>query len=134
MSEYRAPIRDMLFVLNELAELDGIAQMPGCEEASADVVTAVLEEASRFAEEVLSPLNRVGDREGARFQDGQVTMPKGFKEAYKLFAESGWTALGRKIGVGRAGLADSGGDTGHRDVEIGKSCVFAVPLAHRRRY
>ena len=104
MSEYRAPIRDMLFVLNELAELDEIAQMPGCEEASADVVTAVLEEASRFAEEVLSPLNRVGDREGARFQDGQVTMPKGFKEAYKLFAESGWTALGSEPEWGGQGL------------------------------
>ena len=104
MSEYRAPIRDMLFVLNELAELDEIAQMPGCEEASTDVVTAVLEEASRFAEEVLSPLNHVGDREGARFQDGQVTMPKGFKEAYKLFAESGWTALGSESEWGGQGL------------------------------
>ena len=104
MSEYRAPIRDMLFVLNDLAGLDEIAQLPGCEEASADVVAAVLEEAGKFAEEVLSPLNRVGDREGTHFHDGQVTMPKGFKEAYKLFADSGWTALGSEPEWGGQGL------------------------------
>ena len=57
MSEYRAPIRDMQFVLKELAGLDEVIQLPGCEEASADVVDAILEEAARFAEEVLSPLN-----------------------------------------------------------------------------
>ena len=104
MSEYRAPIRDMQFVLKELAGLDEIAQLPGCEEASADVVDAVLEEAAKFAEGVLSPLNSVGDREGAQFQDGQVTMPKGFKEAYKLFAESGWTAIGSEPEWGGQGL------------------------------
>ncbi len=104
MSEYRAPIREMQFVLKELAGLDEVAQLPGCEEAAADVVDAVLEEAAKFAEGVLSPLNVVGDREGAQFQDGQVTMPKGFKEAYKLFAESGWTALGSETEWGGQGL------------------------------
>ena len=104
MSEYRAPIRDMQFVLKELAGLDEVAQLPGCEEASADVVDAVLEEAAKFAEGVLSPLNSLGDREGAQFQDGQVTMPKGFKEAYKLFAESGWTAIGSEPEWGGQGL------------------------------
>jgi alkylation response protein AidB-like acyl-CoA dehydrogenase len=104
MSEYRAPIRDIQFVLKELAGLDEVAQLPGCEEAAADVVAAVLEEAARFAEGVLSPLNSVGDREGALFKDGQVTMPKGFKEAYTLFAESGWTALGCEPEWGGQGL------------------------------
>ncbi|MFZ4537472.1 acyl-CoA dehydrogenase [Propionivibrio sp.] len=104
MSEYRAPIRDMQFVLKELAGLDEIAQLPGCEEADADVVDAVLEEAAKFAEGVLSPLNMVGDREGAQFKDGQVTMPTGFKEAYKLFAESGWTALNSEPEWGGQGL------------------------------
>ena len=104
MSEYRAPIRDMQFVLKALAGLDEVAQLPGCEEASADVVDAVLEEAAKFAEGVLSPLNSAGDREGAHFQDGQVTMPKGFKEAYKLFAESGWTALSSDPEWGGQGL------------------------------
>ncbi len=104
MSEYRAPIRDMQFVLKELAGLDEIALLPGCEEATADVVDAVLEEAARFAETVLSPLNVVGDLEGAQFHDGQVAMPRGFKAAYKLFAESGWTALGAEPQWGGQGL------------------------------
>ena len=104
MSEYRAPIRDMQFVLKELAGLDEVVQLPGCEEASADVVDAILEEAAKFAEGVLSPLNIVGDKEGALFKDGQVTMPRGFKEAYKQFAESGWTALGCEPEWGGQGL------------------------------
>ena len=104
MSEYRAPIRDMQFVLKELAGLDEIVLLPGCEEASADVVDAVLEEAARFAETVLSPLNAVGDVEGAQFLDGQVIMPKGFKAAYKLFAESGWAALRSEAQWGGQGL------------------------------
>ena len=104
MSEYRAPVRDMQFVLKELAGLDEVAQLPGCEEAAADVVDAVLDEAAKFAEGVLSPLNRVGDRDGAHFADGRVTMPSGFKDAYKLFAESGWTALGCDPEWGGQGL------------------------------
>ncbi len=104
MSEYRAPIREMQFVLKELAGLDEVAQLPGCEEAAADVVDAVLEEAAKFAEGVLSPLNAVGDREGAQFKEGCVTMPTGFKEAYKLFAESGWTALASDPEWGGQGL------------------------------
>ena len=104
MSEYRAPIRDMQFVLKELAGLDEVIQLPGCEEASADVVDAILEEAARFAEEVLSPLNASGDRQGARFEAGQVTMPEGFKEAYQLFAASGWTALSSEPEWGGQGL------------------------------
>jgi len=93
MSEYFAPIRDMQFVLKELAGLDQVAQLPGCEDATPDLVDAVLEEAAKFAEGVLSPLNIPGDQEGAKWSDKAVTMPKGFKEAYKLFAESGWPAL-----------------------------------------
>ena len=104
MSEYRAPIRDMQFVLKELAGLEELAKLPGCEEATPDVVDAVLEEAAKFAEEVLSPLNASGDKEGARFSEGKVTTPKGFKEAYRLFAESGWTALGSEPEWGGQGL------------------------------
>ncbi|MBK8579412.1 MAG: acyl-CoA dehydrogenase C-terminal domain-containing protein [Candidatus Accumulibacter sp.] len=104
MSEYIAPIRDMQFVLKELAGLDEVAQLPGCEEATPDLVDAVLEEAGRFAEEVLSPINWSGDQEGARWQDKAVTMPAGFKEAYKLFADSGWTALACEPEWGGQGL------------------------------
>ena len=97
MSEYVAPLRDMQFVLKELAGIDQVAQLPGYEDASVDLVDAVLEEAAKFANGVLSPLNIPGDREGATWSanDGKpgVTMPAGFKDAYKLFAESGWTAL-----------------------------------------
>jgi len=104
MSEYIAPVRDMQFVLKELAGLEQVAQLPGCEEATPDLVDAVLEEAARFAEEVLSPLNWPGDQEGARWHDKTVTMPAGFKEAYRLFAESGWTALGSEPEWGGQGL------------------------------
>jgi alkylation response protein AidB-like acyl-CoA dehydrogenase len=104
MSEYSAPVRDMQFVLQELAGLLQVAQLPGYEEATPDLVNAVLEEAAKFAEGVLSPLNVIGDREGAQWQDQQVTMPKGFKEAYRLFAESGWTALGVEAQWGGQGL------------------------------
>ena len=104
MSEYIAPIRDMQFVLKELAGLDQVAQLPGCEEATPDLVDAVLEEAAKFAEGVLSPLNWSGDQEGAQWRDTVVSMPKGFKEAYKLFAESGWTSLQSEPEWGGQGL------------------------------
>ena len=104
MSEYFAPLRDMQFVLKELAGLEQVAQLPGCEEATADLVDAVLEEAARFATEILSPLNWPGDQEGAKWHDKEVTMPPGFKEAYKLFADSGWTALASEPEWGGQGL------------------------------
>ncbi|MCM8600348.1 MAG: acyl-CoA dehydrogenase [Candidatus Accumulibacter sp.] len=104
MSEYVAPVRDMQFVIHELAGLEQVAQLPGCEEASSDLVDAVLEEAAKFAEEVLSPLNWPGDQEGAQWRDKAVTMPPGFKDAYKLFADSGWTALACEPEWGGQGL------------------------------
>jgi len=104
MAEYLAPLRDMAFVLHEIAGLERIAQLPGCEEASADVVEAILAEAARFAGEVLSPLNRVGDRTGARCHDGAVAMPPGFGEAYRQFAAGGWNGLGCDAAYGGQGL------------------------------
>ena len=104
MSQYIAPIRDMQFVLKELAGLEQVSQLPGCEEATPDLVDAVLEEAAKFAEGVLSPLNVPGDQEGARWHDKQVTMPKGFKEAYQQFVENGWSALACEPEFGGQGL------------------------------
>ena len=104
MSEYIAPIRDMQFVLKELAGLEQVAQMPGCEEATPDMVDAIMEEAAKFAEGVLSPLNIPGDQEGAKWHDKAVTMPKGFKEAYQQFSENGWTALACEPEFGGQGL------------------------------
>jgi alkylation response protein AidB-like acyl-CoA dehydrogenase len=83
----------MRFVLKELAGLGEVAQLPGYEEATEDTVDAILEEASKFASQVLDPLNYSGDREGSRWQDGAVTTPKGFKEAYRQYVDGGWGAL-----------------------------------------
>jgi alkylation response protein AidB-like acyl-CoA dehydrogenase len=93
MAEYVAPLKDMRFVLTELAGLDQVVGLPGCEEATPDVVEAILEEAGKFAGGVLSPLNRVGDQEGARWADKQVTVPQSFKDAYGQFVDNGWSAL-----------------------------------------
>ena len=81
MSAYKAPLADMRFVLHEVAGLRGVLALPGFEDTSDDVVDAVLAEAARFAEEVLDPLNRVGDTHGARFADGKVITAPGFADA-----------------------------------------------------
>jgi len=93
MTSYVAPLKDMKFVLNALAGLEQVAGLPGYGEATRDTVDAILDEAAKFASGVLDPLNRVGDEEGAKWKDGAVTMPPGFKEAYRQFVESGWAAL-----------------------------------------
>ena len=93
MSDYVAPLKDMQFVLKELAGLDELAKLPGCEEVSADLVDQILEESGKFCAEVLSPLNQSGDAEGSKWDQGKVTTPKGFIAAYKQFVEGGWNAL-----------------------------------------
>ncbi len=103
MSTYRAPLRDMQFVLRELAGAEEIAKLPGYED-SIDVLDAILDEASTFASEVLSPLNQSGDKEGCTWNDGVVTTPKGFKEAYKSFAQAGWIGLPVPAEFGGQGL------------------------------
>ena len=93
MSNYSAPLRDMRFVMRELAGLDEITRLPGNEDVTPDLVDAILEEADKFAAGVLAPLNRSGDQHGARWHDGEVSTAPGWKEAYRQFAESGWTAV-----------------------------------------
>ena len=78
---YQAPLKDMRFVLKELAGLDEVAKLAGYEDATADTVDAILEEASKFASEILDPINYSGDQEGSVWKDGAVTTPKGFKQA-----------------------------------------------------
>jgi 3-(methylthio)propanoyl-CoA dehydrogenase len=105
MSTYHAPLKDMLFVMNELAGLEKVAKLPGYEDATPDTVTAILEEAAKFATEVLDPLNAVGDREGATLVEGGVVKtPSGFKEAYRKFAENGWNGLTKNPDHGGQGL------------------------------
>jgi alkylation response protein AidB-like acyl-CoA dehydrogenase len=104
MSEYVAPLKDMKFVLHELADLSEVAKLPGHAEATRDTVDASLEEAARFAAEVLDPLNQPGDREGSSLSDGRVRTPKGFREAYLKFAEGGWVSLPFEPDWGGQGL------------------------------
>lgn len=104
MTAYFAPVRDMHFVLQELAGLDEIAALPGCEEVTPDLVDAILEEAAKFSGEVLAPLNATGDRQGAKLNNGVVTSPDGFKEAYKKFVENGWSSLDCDVEFGGQGL------------------------------
>jgi acyl-CoA dehydrogenase len=104
MTAYAAPLTDIRFLLNEVAGLPDIAQSPGCEEATPDLVAAVLDEAARFAASVLAPLNGVGDRAGCHLVDGEVIVPEGWKEAYRQFADCGWVGLGLSTDFGGQGL------------------------------
>jgi len=105
MPIYKAPVDDALFLLNDVFHLDHYGNLPGFSDASPDVVEAVLREAAKFSEEVLTPLNRVGDKEGCkRSADGSVTTPKGFKEAYKQIIEGGWIGISVPDEFGGQGL------------------------------
>lgn len=101
---YIAPLKDMLFVMNELAGLNEVNALPGCEDASAETVEAILEENARFTSEVIAPLNWAGDQEPSYWKDGQVFTTKGFKEAFKMFAEAGWQGVQHPTEFGGQGL------------------------------
>ncbi|MGL1834517.1 acyl-CoA dehydrogenase [Rhodocyclaceae bacterium SMB388] len=105
MTEYVAPLRDMQFILSEVAGLETIAALPGCEEASADVVGAILDEAGKFAAGVLAPINRQGDVEGCRLDGhGRVHTPSGWQSAYAQFCDAGWLGLSLPQAFGGQGL------------------------------
>jgi alkylation response protein AidB-like acyl-CoA dehydrogenase len=104
MSEYQAPVRDMLFVIKELAGLDEIGQFPEFEDATADLVEAIIEEASQLAGEVIGPVNVVGDAKGTRVQDGQVIVAEEFREAYEQFVAGGWSGISQPADAGGQGL------------------------------
>ncbi len=93
MSAYQAPIRDMGFVIEEIARLGEVAALPGYGEATPDLVAQILEEAGKLAGGVLAPLNQPGDREGSRLENGVVRTPAGFADAYHRFVEGGWNAV-----------------------------------------
>lgn len=104
MSQYVAPVRDMHFVLNELVGLSEITGLPGFEETDPELVEAILDEAGKFAAEVIDPLNPQGDRQGCVCKDGVVTPADGYKEAYTLFCETGWNAMPANPEFGGQGL------------------------------
>ncbi|MEM7206391.1 MAG: acyl-CoA dehydrogenase C-terminal domain-containing protein [Pseudomonadota bacterium] len=104
MPTYTAPINDMKFVLRELMPENREHALPGAEDFSDDVVDAVLEEAAKLSEEVLAPINQSGDEEGCKYSDGDVITPAGFIDAYRQFAEGGWTSLGADPEYGGQGI------------------------------
>ncbi len=102
---YQPPVRDHVFLLEDVLKIDQYAELPAFADVSMDVVKAIIEEAGRFTGEVLAPLNSVGDKQGCTWrQDNTVTTPAGFKEAYKQLCEGGWTGLGSDPTYGGQGL------------------------------
>jgi alkylation response protein AidB-like acyl-CoA dehydrogenase len=104
--EYAAPTRDMQFVIEELVDFKSVAALPGCEEFSPDLIEAILEEAGKFANGVISPLNWPSDQHGAKLQSDTVKTSPGFQEAYAQFVESGWNSLSGNPDFGGQGLPE----------------------------
>ena len=115
----------MRYVMQELAGLSSFAARPGCEELTADLVDGVLAEAAKFAREVLDPLNRSGDRQGARLTDKGVSAPEGFAEAYGRFIAAGWNSLKGQPGFGGQGLPQLVGIAVH-EMWVSANMAFAL--------
>ncbi len=102
---YKAPVRDLTFILNEVLEIDRYTNQPGFEDISSDLVGQILEEGAKFAEEVIAPINHSGDKEGCHWAEGGVvTGPKGWKEAYQAMVAAGWPALSADPAYGGQGM------------------------------
>ncbi|MGZ6253909.1 MAG: acyl-CoA dehydrogenase family protein, partial [Candidatus Binataceae bacterium] len=105
MPTYKAPVDDVQFLLNDVFHMERYGNLPGFSDVSPDTLAAILEEAAKLAEEVVQPLNRVGDIEGCkRRDDGSVTTPTGFKEGYRRYAEGGWMGISVPTEYGGQGL------------------------------
>lgn len=105
MATYRAPLRDIRYLINNVFDVQQLfASMPGTEEVTDDLLTAIIEEAGKIAEGLLSPINQSGDAQACQFDNGEVTTPKGFKEAYKAYAEGGWSGLTGDVNYGGQGM------------------------------
>jgi len=104
MPIYRAPVDDYRFVMHELLELEKQRDLPGFADLSGELVDDILTNAAKFCEDVLQPLNQSGDEEGCHFENGVVRTPKGFKEAYEAYRESGWGGLGAPVEFGGSGM------------------------------
>src|SRR5580692_6681066 len=104
MPIYRAPVEDYRFLLHELLEVEKHRDLPQFADLSPELIDDILGNAGKFCEEVLQPINQSGDEEGCHFQNGAVTTPKGFKEAYQAYSEAGWGALSAPEEVGGSNL------------------------------
>jgi alkylation response protein AidB-like acyl-CoA dehydrogenase len=128
---YRAPLKDLLFVLNDVVDAPALGQLPRFAEFSADLAESVLAEAGRFAAEVLDPLNRTGDVEGAHWTPEGVRTAKGFADAYRQYASGGWTQLGVATEVGGQGMPLALG-TAVEEIGCGANTAFMLcPLLAR---
>ncbi|MBV1881966.1 MAG: acyl-CoA dehydrogenase C-terminal domain-containing protein [Pseudomonadales bacterium] len=108
MTQYKSPIRDIQFVLHELLGIENhYQQLLGNDEVNRELIDAVIEEGAKFSENELAPMNQSGDEEGCHWDDGVVTTPKGFKEAYDKYVEGGWPSLGGDKAFGGQGLPSS---------------------------
>jgi len=107
MPEYQAPLRDMRFLIDHVFDFHASYAALGATDASPDMVSAILEEGAKFCENVLAPLNRSGDEEGCHFDNGVVTTPKGFKQAFAQYVEGGWHGLAADPAYGGQGLPHS---------------------------
>ena len=104
MAVYKAPLKEIMFVLNEVLDVSSLAKLPGYEDATPDTIQAIFEEAAKLCENVIFPINRSGDEEGCHYENGVVRTPKGFKEAYDQYRDGGWTALTADPKYGGQGL------------------------------
>ena len=136
MAQYTPPLRDMQFVMHELLNVtDEFASMPRHKDIDADTLNAVLEEAGKFAAEVIFPLNISGDDEGCTLDKTthEVKAPQGFKEAYATYVEGGWPALSLRPGLRRPGPAAGAQPVCLRDAELGQPGLDDVPRPVARR-
>ncbi|HJV97021.1 MAG TPA: acyl-CoA dehydrogenase family protein, partial [Albitalea sp.] len=117
---YRAPVKDMLFCMKELAGLDEVAKIPGFEDAGTETAQAVLEECAKFNEGVVAPLNIEGDKAPSYWKDGKVFTTAGFKDAFKQFGEGGWQGLQHPTDFGGQGLPKT----------IGAACIEMLNSAN----
>jgi len=101
---YKAPVRDFAFILKDVLDIDRYSNVPGFADVSAELVQQILEEGAKFAEEVIAPINRAGDLEGCKWDNGVVTGPTGWKEAYKAMVEAGWTSISTHPQYGGQGM------------------------------
>ena len=117
---YRAPVKDMLFCMTELAHLDEVAKIPGFEDFGAETDQAVLDDCAKFNEGVLAPLNSEGDKAPSSWKDGVVTTTAGFKDAFRQFGEGGWQGLQHPAEFGGQGLPKT----------IGAACIEMLNSAN----
>lgn len=105
MATYRAPLRDMQFLLQDVFQAQELfGKMPGTQEVSDDLISAIVEEAGKIAEGLLAPINQSGDQQGCRIENGVVTTPEGFKQAYAAYAQGGWSGLTGDVDYGGQGM------------------------------